>query len=184
MAPVRAPAPEARPPDRGPARPARPPFSWDRARAELDGLPGGRGLNIAHECVDRHAEGPRAAKPALRFVSRAGSTTEWTYAGLRAATNRFANVLEELGVDAGERVFVLTGRRPELYVAVLGTLKRRAVACTLFSAFGPEPIRQRMELGDARMLVTTAAIYRRKVAAWRETMPSLAHVLLVGARRT
>jgi acetyl-CoA synthetase len=30
-------------------------FSWDRARAQLDGLPGGRGLNIAHEAVDRHA---------------------------------------------------------------------------------------------------------------------------------
>jgi acetyl-CoA synthetase len=166
------------PVDAGAARAA---FSWEEARARLDGLPGGRGLNIAHECVDRHARGERAGQAALRIVSRAGSVTEWTYADLRAATNRFANVLEELGVAPGERVFVLTGRRPELYVAVLGTLKRRAVACTLFSAFGPEPIRQRMELGDARVLVTTAPIYRRKVAAWRDTMPSLTHVLLAGA---
>ena len=29
-------------------------FTWDRARADLEGLPSG-GLNIAHECVDRHA---------------------------------------------------------------------------------------------------------------------------------
>src|SRR5581483_10424367 len=57
---------------------------------------------------------------------------------------------------------------------------RRAVACTLFSAFGPEPIRQRMELGDARVLVTTEPIYRRKIAAWRDSLPGLAHVLLVG----
>ena len=29
-------------------------FRWDEARAELDGLPAGRGLNIAHEAIDRH----------------------------------------------------------------------------------------------------------------------------------
>jgi acetyl-CoA synthetase len=154
-------------------------FSWARARAQLDGLPGGRGLNIAHECVDRHAAGELAGKAALRLVPRHGPATECTFGELRTATNRFANALEGLGVDAGERVFVLTGRRLELYVAVLGTLKRRAVACTLFSAFGPQPIRQRMELGDARVLVTTEAIYRRKIAAWRDEVPALRHVLLV-----
>jgi acetyl-CoA synthetase len=153
-------------------------FSWARARERLDGLPGDRGLNIAHECVDRHATGPAAGKPALRFVSRQGSVEEYTYADLRVATNRFANVLEMLGVEAGERVFVLTGRRLELYVGVLGALKRRAVACTLFTAFGPEPIRQRMEIGDARVLVTTDVLYRRKVEAWRDSLPGLRHVLL------
>ena len=38
---------------------ARATFTWSRARAALDGLPGGAGLNIAHEAVDRHAAGPR-----------------------------------------------------------------------------------------------------------------------------
>jgi hypothetical protein len=45
-------------------------------------------------------------------------------------------------------VFALAGRIPELYVAALGTLKAGAVFCPLFSAFGPEPIRQRLELGE------------------------------------
>src|SRR5690606_11832956 len=45
-------------------------FSWEAERAALDGLPGGRGLNIAHEAVDRHAAGPRAGKPALRWLGR------------------------------------------------------------------------------------------------------------------
>ena len=153
-------------------------FSWARARERLDGLPGDRGLNIAHECVDRHATGPTADKPAVRFVSSHGLVDEYTYADLRVATNRFANVLETLGVEPGERVFVLTGRRFELYVAVLGALKRRAVACTLFTAFGPEPIRQRMEIGDAWVMVTTDVLYRRKVEAWRDTLPGLRHVLL------
>jgi acetyl-CoA synthetase len=155
-------------------------FSWTEARKELSGLPGGRGLNIAYECVDRHAAGPRADHQALRFVSRDGSVRACTYRELAAATNRLANVLENLEVEAGERVFMLTGRRPELYFAVLGALKRRAVACPLFSAYGPDPIRQRMELGDARVLVTTPAIYRRKVAAWRDELPGLRHVLFVG----
>jgi acetyl-CoA synthetase len=68
---------------------------------------------------------------------------------------------------------------PELYIGVLGTLKRRAVACTLFSAFGPEPVRQRLELGDGRVLVTTRVAYRQKVAEARERLPMLEHVLVV-----
>ncbi len=47
-------------------------FTWDAARAELDGLPGGRGLNIAHEAVDRHAAGPRADHVALRLLDAVG----------------------------------------------------------------------------------------------------------------
>ncbi len=47
-------------------------FSWEGARQALDGLPGGRGLNIAHEAVDRHAVGPRADRAAFRWIDRAG----------------------------------------------------------------------------------------------------------------
>jgi acetyl-CoA synthetase len=88
--------------------------------------------------------------------------------------------LRALGVERGERVFVLAGRIAELYVTALGTLKHGSVFSPLFSAFGPEPIEQRLRLGDARVLVTTPALYRRKVAKLRERLPGLAHVLLVG----
>jgi acetyl-CoA synthetase len=54
------------------------------------------------------------------------------------------------------------------------------VFCPLFSAFGPEPIRARMAIGRARVLVTTEALYHRKVAPLRASLPDLAHVLLVG----
>ncbi len=114
---------------------------------------------------------------------RNGRRIELTYGALRNSTSRFANVLDLLGVDRGERVFVLTGRIPELYTAVLGTLKHGSVACALFSAFGPEPIRQRLELGDARVLVTTSAIYRRKVAQIRASLPGLRHVIVVDDER-
>ena len=155
-------------------------FSWEAARAELTGLPGGRGLNIAHEAVDRHAAGPLADKVAFRWIERDGRRRDATYGELRAATNRFANALRALDVGKGDRVFSLLGRVPELYVTALGTLKNTSVFCPLFSAFGPEPIHQRLERGDGRVLVTTPALYRRKVAPSRDALPALEHVLLVG----
>ena len=136
-------------------------FSWSAARARLDGLPGGRGLNIAHEAVDRHAAGAQADKVALRWLGKDGSTSATTYAQLRAVTNRFANALAALGVQAGDHVFLLTGRIPALYFAVLGALKHRCIVTPLFSAFGPEPIATRMNLGAAKLLVTTTSLYRR-----------------------
>ncbi len=157
-------------------------FSWAEARSWMDGLPGG-GLNIAHEAVDRHATGPRGTRVALRLLGKHGERREVTYRELSGLTNRFANVLDGLGVERGERVFVLLPRVRELYLAVLGTLKHASVACTLFSAFGPEPIRQRLALGDARVLVTTAPLYQRKVAAIRGGLPGLAHVLIAGPAR-
>jgi len=160
---------------------ARAAFSWQQARTALDGLPGDRGLNIAHEAVDRHAAGPRAAHVALRFVGADGTVRRaLTYAELRAETNRFANALVTLGVEPGARVFGLLGRVPELYTAALGTLKRGAVFSPLFSAFGPEPVRERLALGDGEVLVTTPELYERKVAPVRDRLPALRHVLLVG----
>lgn len=153
-------------------------FSWAAVRRELDGLPNGLGLNIAHEAVDRHAHGAGASRLALRWLGRDGTTRDLSYGDLKGQTNRFANVLRSLGLQAGERVFALAGRVPELYVAALGTLKHRGVFCPLFSAFGPEPIHQRLERGDARVLVTTERLYRRKVAALRSQLPQLEHVLL------
>jgi acetyl-CoA synthetase len=73
-------------------------FSWEAARRELDGLPGGRGLNIAHEAVDRHLAGPRRNQLALRWLGKRGEVRDFTYADLHSATNRFANVLRVLGI--------------------------------------------------------------------------------------
>jgi acetyl-CoA synthetase len=155
-------------------------FSWAQARAELDGLPGGCGLNIAHEAVDRHAAGPLRDKVAIRWLGRDGAIEEYSFAQLSRLSNQFANVLAELGVAPGERVYALTGRIPALYIAALGSWKYRAVFCTLFSAFGPEPIHARMAKGDAKVLITTRALYDKKVAGLRASLPSLQHVLIAG----
>ena len=156
------------------------PCGWAAVRDELSGLPGG-GLNMAHAAVDRHAAGPGADRLALRWIGPQGDIRDYSYRDLMALTSRFANVLSELGVVRGERVFALCSRLPELYVAALGTLKHGAVFCPLFSVFGPEPIRMRLALGAARVLVTTPALYEAKVRALRPQLPDLQHVLLVGA---
>ena len=152
-------------------------FAWSQARALLDGLPDG-GINIAHEAVDRHVLANRGDKLALRWIGRDDQVRDFSYVALRAQTNRFANILAQCGVAKGDRVFSLLGRVPELYIAALGTLKNGSVFSPLFSAFGPDPIKARMTIGNARVLVTSEAFYRRKIEPWRKDLASLEHVFL------
>jgi len=160
---------------------ARAEFSWAAARAALDGLPGGAGLNIAHEAIDRHCRGAAGDRVALRWLDRSGGEHDYTYERLRELSDRFANVLRGLGVGKGDLVCTLLGRVPELYIAALGAWKNRSVFCALFSAFGPEPIQVRLAIGRARVLVTTPGLYQRRVAALRDALPDLEHVLLAQA---
>jgi acetyl-CoA synthetase len=104
--------------------------------------------------------------------------TTYTYQRLADESTRFANALTALRVRAGGSVFVLAGRIPGLYVSILGALKGGFLVCPLFSAFGPEPIRQRLTLGDAAVLVTTRALYERRIAPMRSEL-NIAHVILL-----
>ena len=152
-------------------------FSWAQARGLLDGLPDG-GLNIAHEAVDRHVLAGRGSRLAIRCIGRDDAVRDFSYAELRAQSNRFANVLAQHGISKGDRVFALLGRCPELYMAAFGTLKNGSVLSPLFSAFGPQPIKARMSIGSARVLVTSEAFYRRKIEPWRSELAGLELVLL------
>jgi len=154
-------------------------FSWEKVGRELDGLPGGQGLNIAHEAVDRHAESELRDKVAIRCLGKDGTVTDLRYGGLMEDSNRFANLLRALGVGKGERLFWLAGRIPILYATFFGALKCGCVFCPLFSAFGPEPIGQRLERGNGAVLVTTERQYRKKVAGLMHRLPELRIVLLV-----
>jgi acetyl-CoA synthetase len=151
-------------------------FNWKAVRAEL-GAP--HTLNIAHVALDRQVQAGLGPHLAVRFVDRRGGRINYTYARLTQAANQCANALRALGLARGERVFSLLGRSPELHIAALGTMKAGLVFCPLFSAFGPEPVRMRLELGEAAVLITTDVLYARKVAAIRAALPKLRHVLLV-----
>lgn len=173
------PAPGSVPPNLGNYDEACAGFSWETIRRELSGLSGGAGLNIAHEAVDRHAAGPLRDRLAIRWIGKDDGTVDFTYGDLREKTNRFANVLRTLGLGKGDAVFALAGRIPELYIAAIGTLKNRSVFCPLFSAFGPDPLRQRLGKGEAKALLTTSRLYKRNIADLRSSLPCLKHVLLV-----
>jgi len=163
---------------------ARTAFDWADARALLAGLPDGAGCNIAWEALDRHVAEGRGGQVALRLLGRAGGRREVTYAELAEQSGRFAAGLEQLQVAAGEVVVVVCGRQLDLFVAVLGALKRRCVVCPVFSAFGPEPIATRLQLSSAAVLVTTPDLYRRKVAERRGDLPALRHVIVTGDAAT
>ena len=153
-------------------------FSWDAVRSELAGV--GGSINIADVGVERQLRRGLGDKPALIWLAKDKSRHLITYGDLSRTSSRFASALEGLGIGHGDVVFSLLGRVPELYATALGTWKRGAIFCPLFSAFGPEPVCARMEIANAKVLVTTERLYRRKVAPIRDRLPSLEHVILVG----
>ena len=153
---------------------------WKDERARLDGLPAEGGLNIAHEAIDRHVEAGRGDKIAIRWLSKTGNAVDLRFVDLQHDTNRFAGALSRLGYHGGHAVATLLGREVELYISALGTLKSGGVYTPLFSAFGPDPIAMRVQLGQIQIMVTSALLYRRKLVDIRDRMPSLRHILIVG----
>lgn len=86
-------------------------FSWEAVRSEFDGLPGGRGFNIAHEAIDRHAR-TSGDTVALRWLGPEGRSASVTYRELQLQSSCFANVLATLGLRQGATVFTLMPRLP------------------------------------------------------------------------
>lgn len=144
----------------------------------INGLTNG-GLNIAYEALDCHLNQAIQDKLALRWISKDDQVVDYSYLELSQQTSRFADLLAKLGLPKGSRVYSLAGRRPELYIAAIGTLKAGCVFTPLFSAFGPEPIRSRMEIGSANLVITTRSLYRKKLKSWWQELPHLKAVLLI-----
>ncbi|MDV6250359.1 acetate--CoA ligase [Vibrio sp. EA2] len=144
----------------------------------LKGLSSG-GLNIGYEALDRHANQPEQDKLAIRWISKDNEVIDFSYRDLTEQTNRFADLLSKLDIPRGSRVFSLAGRRPELYIAAIGTLKAGCVFTPLFSAFGPEPIRSRMEIGVANVVITTRSLYRKKLKSWWRELTHIKAIILI-----
>ena len=152
-------------------------FRWQDLDKEMDWLPGGS-LNKAHECIDRHGLGPRKDKLAMLWEGKNGETETYTFGQLKEETNKFANILKGLGVHKGDRVFAFMERLPELYIAVFGTLKVGAISGPLFSAFGPDPVKDRLLDSGATVLITQPDL-RRRIANILSELPDLKHVIVV-----
>ncbi|MBY6197326.1 acetate--CoA ligase [Vibrio hangzhouensis] len=151
-------------------------FDWSAVKHQLveDEL----SINIGYQAVDRHVEAGFGDQIAIRWLGKSDQQVDISYLQLMETTNRFANLLLDLGVEKQDTVFALCQRVPNLYYAMLGTVKFGAVFSPLFSAFGPEPIHSRMEIGQGKVLVTSEALYRKKVQPWRDELTCLKWVLL------
>ena len=152
-------------------------FDWSSMEGEIDFLPDGR-LNVAYEAIDRHVAKGNGAKVAMHWEGKNGEKESYTYDDMRRQTNKFSNVLEGLGVENGERVFTFMERLPEIYFTFFGTLKAGCVIGPLFSAFGPDPVKDRMEASGATVLVTQPEL-RAKIADILPLLPDLKHIIVV-----
>jgi acetyl-CoA synthetase len=138
--------------------------TWDQV---LDWKPpyakwfiGGR-LNACVQCVDRHVKIWRRSKVAIYWEGETGETRVLSYSTLFRAVNRFASVLERLGVDTGDRVVLYLPMIPELPIFMLACARIGAVHTVIFSGFSAQAIADRVSDIQAKVIVTADGGYRR-----------------------
>ncbi|HYZ23262.1 MAG TPA: AMP-binding protein, partial [Rhodopila sp.] len=98
-------------------------------------------LNIAHECIDRHATDPGRVASWLAFAD--GHDEPITFGEIAARSSRFAHWLVGQGVGKGDRVAIMLEPSLLFYAALFGAMKLGAVAVPLFTLFGPDGVRLR-----------------------------------------
>ena len=156
-------------------------FRWEDSSAELDWFDSDH-INIGHVAVDAHLKTGRRDKKALIWESQTGEIEEYTFADLARLSDKFANVLvNEIGVQKGDRVFFFLERIPEIFIGILGTLKAGAVIGPLFSAFGPDAVRDRLADSRAKVLVASPML-KKKVAEIIPALPHLEKIVVVNRR--
>lgn len=150
-------------------------FTWDKLKDAFTWNQTGK-VNIAYEAIDRHAESDKKNKVALLF-SDGIRRESYTFIEMKRQSNKVANVLKEIGIKKGDRVFTLMPRSPELYFSIFGILKTGAVVGTLFEAFVEDAIVTRLSDSDATALITTKSLLSKVPV---DKLPSLRYVLVIG----
>lgn len=122
-------------------------------------------LNVAYNCVDRHVEAGKGDQVAFHFVGEPGDTRDLTYAQLKDEVSRAANALEELGIEAGDRVAIYMPMIPEAVVAMLAVARLGAVHTVVFGGFSAEALASRIADCEAKLVITADGGYRRGSAS-------------------
>jgi len=156
-------------------------FSWQDAQKEISYFFGGK-VNAAYNAVDRHLHNGRRNKVALYSVDARGHLEKYTFQEIYEAANRLGNALKSLGVKRGDRVFVFLPRIFELYVSTIAIAKIGAIAGPLFSAFGPDALRDRLHNREATIVITNTDL-KDKIDAIRRDLPELEHVIVIGPKQ-
>ena len=119
-------------------------------------------LNVADNCVDRHAEDPaRSTRDAIIWEGEPGDVRRLTYRDLREQVSRFANGLRSLGIGRGDVVAIHLPNLPEVFVAIQACNRIGAIYTVLFSGFSPDAIALRLQVSHAVVVVTADASFRR-----------------------
>ncbi len=108
-------------------------------------------FNIAHECIDRHAGSGRTA---VILAHADGRDESLSFESIARESAQFAHFLAAQGVVAGDRVAVMLEPSRAFYVTVFGAIKLGAIAVPLFTLFGPDGIRLRVQDCTPKVLVT------------------------------
>ncbi|MFQ5830875.1 MAG: acyl-CoA synthetase [Candidatus Methylomirabilia bacterium] len=150
--------------------------SWEEACARFRWQQPAQ-YNLAEDVCGRHAvKNPDAV--ALIYEPTPGRARSYTFAELDQLARRFANVLEALGVQRGDRVAIIMPQRPEALVAHLGIYKAGAVAVPLSKLYAPRALEYRLEHSGTCVVVADAA-NAAKVDEIASTLPGLRHLLVV-----
>jgi acetyl-CoA synthetase len=115
--------------------------------------------NIGYYCSDRICEQGLGKKLALTWEGFSGEVKKYTFDDLRVCSNRFANMLDQYGLKAGDRICLFMDRIPELYVAFLGILKMGGIVQPLFSAFGEDALAMRLADATTKAVLTTRSTW-------------------------
>ncbi|MEO8071783.1 MAG: acetate--CoA ligase [Acidobacteriota bacterium] len=118
-------------------------------------------LNIAYNCLDRHLETSRRNKAAIIWEGEPGEIRTITYQQLHSEVSRFANVLKKLGIKSGDRVALYMPLVPELAMAMLACARIGAVHTVIFGGFSADAIKDRINDGECKLIVTADGGYRR-----------------------
>ncbi len=140
---------------------------YERRHTELEWEPPhakwfvGVKLNVSHNCLDRHLDGPRRSKAALIWEGEPGDVREYTYESLHRAVCQFANALKGLGVGKGDRVAIYLPKIPEAAITMLACTRIGAPHSVVFGGFSPESLADRINDVAAKVLITADGGYRR-----------------------
>jgi acetyl-CoA synthetase len=111
-------------------------------------------LNIAHECIDRHADG--SARPAVRIVHADGRDEVLSFDEISVGSSRFAHWLEANNVRRGDRVAFMLEPSLPFYLSLFGAIKAGAIGVPLFTLFGIDGLRLRVDDCRPTMVLTNA----------------------------
>jgi acetyl-CoA synthetase len=118
-------------------------------------------INASHNCLDRHVDAGHGDRVAFHWRGEDGEERDLTYGDLLRDVQRFANALKDRDIGAGDVVGIFLPMIPEVVVAMLACARIGAIHNVVFGGFAVGSVRERMEISNAKALVTVDGARRK-----------------------